>query len=44
MPKKIVLMLFPVFLYCIKLKIVKPIELIKNHTAGISPSIETISF
>ena len=26
----------------IKVKITKPIELIKNHTAGISPSIEPI--
>ena len=28
----------------IKVKIRKPIELIKNHTAGISPSIEPIIF
>ena len=42
--KNIVLKLFPVFRYCIKVKITKPTELIKNHTAGISPSIEPIFF
>ena len=40
--KNIVLKLLPVFRYCIKVKITKPNELIKNHTAGISPSIEPI--
>ena len=44
MLKKIVLILLPVFLNWMKLKIIKPIELIKNHTAGISPSIEPIIF
>ena len=41
--KNIVLKLLPEFLYWIKLNIIKPIELIKNHTAGISPSIEPIN-
>ena len=40
--KNIVLKLLPVFRYWIIVKITKPIELIKNHTAGISPSIEPI--
>ncbi len=40
--KKMVSILFPAFLYCIKLKIIKPNEVIKNHTAGISPSIDPI--
>ena len=42
--KNIVFMLLPVFRYCIKLNMTKPIELIKNHTAGISPSNELIIF
>ena len=42
--KNIELKLLPVFRYCIKVNITKPIELIKNHTAGISPSIEPIIF
>ena len=40
--KNIVLKLLPVFRYWIIDKITKPIELIKNHSAGISPSIEPI--
>jgi len=44
MDKNIVLKLFPVFRYCMKVNIKKPIELIRNHTAGISPSIEPIIF
>ena len=43
MLKKIVLILLPVFLNWMILKIIKPIELIKNQTAGISPSIEPIN-
>ena len=39
---KIVSMLLPWFLYWIELKIINPTEVIKNHTAGISPSIEPI--
>ena len=42
--KKIVLKLFAVFRYLIIVKIKKPSELIKNQTAGISPSIEPIIF
>ena len=42
--KNIVLKLLPVFRYWIIVKIIKPIELIKNHTAGISPLIEPITF
>ena len=41
--KKIVSILLPVFLYWIKLSIVKPNDVIKNHIAGISPSIEPIN-
>ena len=44
MDKNIVFMLFPVFLYWIKLNIIKPIEVIKNQIAGISPSIEPIFY
>ena len=40
--KNIVLKLLPVFRYWIIVKITKPIELIKNHTEGISPSSEQI--
>ena len=40
--KNIVFMLLPVFRYWIKVKITKPIEIIKKHTAGISPSNERI--
>ena len=42
--RNIVLKLLPVFRYWIRVKITNPIELIKNHTAGISPSIEPIYF
>ena len=42
--KNIVLKLFPLFLYWIIVKIINPIELIKNQTAGISPFIEPITF
>ena len=38
--KNMVSKLFPEFLYWIKLNTIKPIDVIKNHTAGISPSIE----
>ena len=38
--KKIVLKLFPVFRYWIIVKITKPIELIKNPTAGISVNFQ----
>ena len=42
--RKIVSMLLPWFLYWIELKIINPTDVIKNHTAGISPSIEPIIF
>ena len=36
--------LFPAFLYWIKLSIINPIEVIKNHIAGKSPSIDPMLF